>query len=205
MRLVPSAAPLLCIGLLSCARGRAGLVCLELFKVFQGKDIEAYRNTFANLALPLFAMAEPIPPKTVEFNGMKWTLWDRWILSGDLTVQEVIDWFQVPAASATRRFVLSRCSCRNLFSNLRPALPQERKLTAYSISGGPSLLYNNFFPKHRERLDKKLSELMRTVAKLVLPLSPSPWVPRNNQLCLQCLTGGHVCGRKSAMTASCLT
>jgi ubiquitin-activating enzyme E1 len=68
---------------------------LELFKVLQGKKIEAYRNTFANLALPLFAMAEPIPPKTVEFNGMKWTLWDRWILTGDLTVQQLIDWFQV--------------------------------------------------------------------------------------------------------------
>jgi ubiquitin-activating enzyme E1 len=38
-------------------------VCLELYKVLQGKPVEAYRNTFANLALPLFAMAEPIPPK----------------------------------------------------------------------------------------------------------------------------------------------
>ena len=46
-------------------------------------------------------------------------------------------------------------------------LMQERKLTAYSISGGPSLLYNNFFPKHKDRLVKKLSELMQTVAKLV--------------------------------------
>ncbi len=41
----------------------AGLVCLELYKVIQGKPIEAYRNTFANLALPLFSMAEPVPPK----------------------------------------------------------------------------------------------------------------------------------------------
>ena len=40
-----------------------GLVCLELFKVVQTKQVEAYRNTFANLALPLFAMAEPITPK----------------------------------------------------------------------------------------------------------------------------------------------
>ena len=26
---------------------------------------------------------------------MKWTLWDRWILEGDLTVQEILDWFTV--------------------------------------------------------------------------------------------------------------
>ena len=71
------------------------MICLDLLKAVQGKPIEAYRNTFANLALPLFAMAEPIPPKTVEFNGMKWTLWERWILEGDLTVQQVIDWFAV--------------------------------------------------------------------------------------------------------------
>ncbi len=46
----------------------AGLVCLELYKVVQAKPIEAYRNTFANLALPLFAMAEPIASKTVKYK-----------------------------------------------------------------------------------------------------------------------------------------
>jgi ubiquitin-activating enzyme E1 len=55
--------------------------------VVAGKPLEAYRNTFANLALPLFAMAEPIPPKTIKYKDMSWSLWDRWTLEGDLTVQ----------------------------------------------------------------------------------------------------------------------
>jgi ubiquitin-activating enzyme E1 len=116
-----------------------GLVCLELYKVLQQKKVEAYRNTFANLALPLFAMAEPIPPKVVQCGELKWSLWDRWILKGDLTVQQVLDWFK------------------------------ERNLEAYSISCGQSLLYNNIFPKHKERINQKMSGLVQTVAKLELP------------------------------------
>ena len=42
---------------------RAGFVCLELYKVVQGVAMERYRNTFANLALPLFAMSEPMPSR----------------------------------------------------------------------------------------------------------------------------------------------
>lgn len=81
-------------------------VCLELYKQINGAPLESYRNTFANLALPLFAMAEPIAPKAFKYNGLEWTLWDRWVLEGDLTVQQCLDWMQ------------------------------ERKLTAYSISCG---------------------------------------------------------------------
>eukprot|EP00775_Hariotina_reticulata_P006408 gene6408-6639_t len=116
-----------------------GMVCLELYKVVQQKPLEAYRNTFANLALPLFAMAEPIPAKSFTHNDLKWSIWDRWILEGDLTVQEVLDWFET------------------------------RNLRAYSISAGQSLLYNDIFPKHKERLSKQMSELVVTVAKQVLP------------------------------------
>lgn len=46
----------------------AGLVCLELYKVVQNKPLESYRNTFANLALPLFSMAEPVGPKTFKYR-----------------------------------------------------------------------------------------------------------------------------------------
>ncbi|GMH33109.1 hypothetical protein BSKO_00943 [Bryopsis sp. KO-2023] len=116
-----------------------GLVCLELYKVIQGKEVEAYRNTFANLALPLFAMAEPIPPKREKFRDMEWSLWDRWILEQDLTVDEALKYFR------------------------------EKGLEVYSISFGASLLYNNIFPNHKQRLGKKLSDLVQTVGKCQIP------------------------------------
>ena len=40
-----------------------GLVCLELYKVTLNHKVEKYHNTFSNLALSLFSMAEPFPPK----------------------------------------------------------------------------------------------------------------------------------------------
>lgn len=43
-------------------------------------------------------------------------------------------------------------------------------MEAYSISCGQSLIYNNVFPKHKERLDKKLSDLVTTIAKLEIPI-----------------------------------
>lgn len=46
---------------------------------------------------------------------------------------------------------------------------QARGLEAYSISCGQSLLYNNIFPKHVERLPKTMSSLVTSVAKTDIP------------------------------------
>ncbi|KAJ4725523.1 putative Ubiquitin-activating enzyme E1 [Melia azedarach] len=117
-----------------------GLVCLELYKVLDGgHKLEDYRNTFANLALPLFSMAEPVPPKVIKHRDMSWTVWDRWILKDNPTLRELIQWLK------------------------------EKGLNAYSISCGSCLLFNSMFPRHRERMDKKVVDLAREVAKVELP------------------------------------
>ncbi|KAJ7299330.1 hypothetical protein O6H91_Y249200 [Diphasiastrum complanatum] len=113
-----------------------GLVCLELYKVLLNHNLEKYRNTFANLALPLFSMAEPVPPKMHRHGNLIWSVWDRWVITGNLTVRELLDWFQ------------------------------DKDLTAYSISCGQSLLYNNMFPKYKDRLDRKILDLAVEIAKL---------------------------------------
>ena len=117
-----------------------GLVCLELYKVLDGgHKLEDYRNTFANLALPLFSMAEPVPPKVIKHRDMSWTVWDRWILKDNPTLRELLQWLK------------------------------DKGLNAYSISCGSCLLYNSMFPRHRERMDKKVVDLAREVAKVELP------------------------------------
>ncbi|CAI8596979.1 unnamed protein product [Vicia faba] len=117
-----------------------GLVCLELYKVLDGgHKVEDYRNTFANLALPLFSMAEPVPPKVIKHQELSWTVWDRWTLGNNPTLREVLQWLKA------------------------------KGLNAYSISCGNCLLYNSMFPRHKERIDKKIVDLGREVAKLEIP------------------------------------
>ncbi|KAK6935687.1 THIF-type NAD/FAD binding fold [Dillenia turbinata] len=117
-----------------------GLVCLELYKVLDGRHkLEDYRNTFANLALPLFSIAEPVPPKVIKHQDMSWTVWDRWMLKDNPTLRELLQWLK------------------------------DKGLNAYSISCGSCLLYNSMIPRHRERMDKKVVDLAREVAKVELP------------------------------------
>lgn len=117
-----------------------GLVCLELYKVLDGgHKVEDYRNTFANLALPLFSMAEPVPPKVIKHRDMSWTVWDRWILKDNPTLRELIQWLK------------------------------NKGLNAYSISFGSSLLFNSIFIRHKERMDKKIVDIATEVSKTELP------------------------------------
>ncbi|GAU31056.1 hypothetical protein TSUD_214920 [Trifolium subterraneum] len=117
-----------------------GFVCLELYKALDGgHKLEDYRNTFANLALPLFSIAEPVPAKVIKHQDLSWTVWDRWIIKDNPTLRELLDWLRA------------------------------KGLNAYSISCGSCLLYNSMFPRHKDRMDRKVVDLARDVAKMEIP------------------------------------
>ena len=115
-----------------------GLVCLEYYKMLQkDKPIEAYRNTFANLAIPIFASSEPLDCKKIKHKELEWTLWDRWVLSGaNLLVSDLMKWFE------------------------------DKGLDVYSVSCGATLLYSTIFPKHKERLGLTIKEVATKIGKV---------------------------------------
>ncbi|KAL4226227.1 E1 ubiquitin-activating protein [Mactra antiquata] len=120
-----------------------GLVCLEMYKIVQGhKNLESYKNGFCNLALPFFAFSEPIAPLKNKYYDTEFTLWDRFEVQGEMTLQEFIDYFQ-----------------------------NEHKLEITMLSQGVTMLYSFFMPpaKRTERMGLPMSEVVKKVSKKKIP------------------------------------
>lgn len=100
-----------------------GLVCLELYKIIDGKKkVESYKNGFVNLALPFFGFSEPIAAPKKKYVDKEWTLWDRIEFKGDPTLKEFVGWFQ-----------------------------KELKLDIVMVSEGVSMLWSSFVGKKKVR------------------------------------------------------
>lgn len=116
-----------------------GLVCLELYKVADGKtNIEKYKNGFVNLALPFFGFSEPVQSAKGKYGEKDYDkIWDRFDLHGDLTLQQIIDFFK-----------------------------ENEGLELTMMSYGVSLLFANFYVKKMEgRYTMKISEIIELVTK----------------------------------------
>lgn len=116
-----------------------GLVGIEMIKLVQGhKNVELFKNGFANLALPFFAFSEPIKAPKTKYYDKEFTLWDRFTVQGELTLQEFLDYFK-----------------------------SEHKLEITMLSQGVCLLYSNFMnnTKIEERKNMPMSEVVRKVSK----------------------------------------
>merc|ERR1712179_127993 len=131
----------------------AGLIGIELYKLVQGhKNVEKYKNGFANLALPFFGFSEPILAPKEKYYDTEWTLWDRFELDAvqpgtdrEMTLQEFMDYFQ-----------------------------NVKKLEITMLSQGVSMLYSFFMTKAKrdERMAKPVSEVVKMVSKKEI----DPWV-----------------------------
>ncbi|WVR07187.1 hypothetical protein IAU60_004228 [Kwoniella sp. DSM 27419] len=122
-----------------------GLVCLELYKIIDGKnELEDYKNGFVNLALPFFGFSEPIAAAKQKYGETEWTLWDRFDIDGNPTLQQFLDWFK-----------------------------EKHNLEVQMVSQGVSMLWSSFVPakKTQDRLQMKMSELVEHVSKKPIP----PW------------------------------
>jgi len=120
-----------------------GLVCLELYKIIDGKNkLEDYKNGFVNLALPFFGFSEPIAAPKNKYNETEWTLWDRFEFKNDPTLKEIVDYFR-----------------------------KEHKFDISMVSQGVSMLWSSFIGKKKseERLPMKFSKLVETVSKKPIP------------------------------------
>ncbi|CAF3376655.1 unnamed protein product [Rotaria socialis] len=121
-----------------------GLVCLEVYKFLQGhKNIESYKNAFVNLALPFFGFSEPVPPRKQKYLDHEYTLWDRFDVQGDKTLEEFIDYFK-----------------------------KEHKLVVTMLSTGLCLLFNPYFmrqPSRANDMKRKISEIYETVTDTKIP------------------------------------
>ncbi len=117
-----------------------GLVCLELFKVADGKrDLEKYKNGFINLALPFLDFSEPVSSPKGKYNDKEFDqIWDRFDVQGDITLKQLLETFKEKEGL-------------------------EITMIAYDVS----LLYASFHPpkKIKERLPMTITELIETVSK----------------------------------------
>jgi len=121
-----------------------GLVCLELYKLLQNKKIEAYRNTFVNLALPVFQQGEPVPPKKTKFAGHEMTIWNRIdYREKDVSLQAVIKW-----------------------------LKEKYNVDVDILGIGATLIFSAWFPaeKKKDRMARLLPDLVREITNQ--PLKP---------------------------------
>lgn len=114
-----------------------GLVCIELYKLAQGKKMEEHKNGFVNLALPFFGFSEPIPAPKRAYKEHVWTLWSFFEIDGrTMTLEQFINHFQ-----------------------------KAYNLEVSMVSCGVAMVYSSFGAKSPEKMKMKMSDIVTEVVK----------------------------------------
>lgn len=134
-----------------------GLVCIELYKSVTKQPIEKLRNSFLNLAVNVYSMSEPLPPRrirSVEYDPLTmgpiraypegFSRWDKFVVfkAGDLTCSQFDEWLQ-----------------------------KEHKIEISMITAGKFILYNpSLYRAHATtRANMKIVDVWKQVTNQQLP------------------------------------
>lgn len=112
-----------------------GLVSLEMYKVHNvdgDKKLSDFRFGVINLAILSFSLFEPVQCKFFECkaNNIKYSLWDKWIIEGDLTLGEFLE-----------------------------KMKEKYNLNVDMITIGKKILYSSF-QNEKLRLSKKITDIL---------------------------------------------
>jgi len=129
-----------------------GLVSAELLKLVQKRSKQEFKNSFINLALPLWVMSEPSRPvqtKSTDCDPILgqvrakpegFTTWEKLVVKpGDGTLGTFID-----------------------------SLLKDQGVEVVIMSVGNACLYNAFLPAHKKRLKERVGKLWEDATKLKL-------------------------------------
>ena len=135
-----------------------GLVTAELIKILthEKHPIELFRNSFVNLALPVWILSEPLPPIKTTSKDMDpitggplrakpegFTPWEKIIVdlaTPGTTIQEFIDY-----------------------------LTQHHDVETVIISAGNACLFNSYLPTHKQRASRSLVTVYEEITKTSIP------------------------------------
>lgn len=122
----------------------AGLSSLEMYKLNQCPKLklEGYSNTFANLAISMYAQSDPSEPPKYKYRGKEMSLWDRIeIREGDVTLKELV------------------------------SIIEERESMEIDMIGiGKALVFFSWMSpaKRKERMGQKMSTIVEEITKAPL-------------------------------------
>ncbi|KAM9813902.1 ubiquitin-like modifier-activating enzyme 1 [Neosynchiropus ocellatus] len=133
----------------------AGLMCLELYKLVQGRqEISSYRVAFLNLGCPHFVLAQPGRVEHFEVAGKRFTVWDDFLVDGRCDGQQEMT-----------------------LGNLLQHIKDTWGLTVCMLTVGQALLYDSDDERHEQSCSCSVSEVVRRVMDVpphlkILDLSP---------------------------------
>jgi len=143
-----------------------GAVGLEIIKLIQQRDLSFYRNTFMNLALPLWLFSDPLPPteaKDKDYDEIlmgpvkaippKWTTWHRLEVKGPMTLVQMIEHFKKTWGVNVSMMTAGKIILYNQYSK-EMCTPERTEKTPEAVI---EMILKKPWPKYKKYVEMEVS------------------------------------------------